>query len=799
MVPTRPASQRPHAATDRHGRPVVMLGFAAIVGLMLLSTLIAVSVLTRDVMRLERLIENDYRKIDLIYQMRTAARERTVSLQKMLLLSDPFDMDAEWMRINEMGARFAEARSELMTLPLDENERRLLREQRNMTARVGALQRTIAESLLAGEGDAALALLQDVVLPGQDAVFKTLSTLVASRKDNAQRSLAQAHQELFHTRIALVILALMLALLSFLIARRVQRITSEAAESLDAAREHYRTTLYAIGDGVISVHANGRVAEINRAAAELIGLAPEEAIGRPVQKILHILSEAHPRQQLDPLGRVLEQPGTVNSDGDTLLRRLDQEQIAIEYTATPIHGRNGMLRGAILVFRDVTRMRALSNQLAYHARHDALTGLINRREFENRIREALEEARIQEKTFWLAFIDLDQFKIVNDTAGHLAGDELLKRVAEQLRLLIRDTDLVARMGGDEFAVLLRRCDEDGARVMLDRIRHAVENLGFTWDDKQFSISVSIGLVPLNGDSGNLYELFSLADSACYLAKETGRNRVYACHAGDLAISRRAGEMRWVQRINEALAEDRFVLYYQPIVSVAPREGIHFGEILLRLEDRNGRLVPPGAFIPAAERYNLMPRIDRWVLRNVVAELGRNGWARNGKDICFSINLSGQSIGDRGFIEEVIALLEGNPGLAPHLCFEITETAAVSHLAHAAHFIRRIREHGCRLALDDFGSGLSSFGYLKNLPVDLLKIDGSFVREIPREPLDRTLVESINQIGHALGMETVAEFVQNQQVLDELVAMGVDFGQGYALARPRPLASQLSEFARGRTA
>ena len=787
------------ALTDRHGRSIVMLGFGAIVGLMLLSTLIAVSVLTRDVERLEALIHNDYRKIDLIYQMRTAARERTVSLQKMLLLSDPFEIDAEWMRFNDMGARFAAARNELLALPLDPEERELLERQGRMTTRVAGIQREIADRVISGDRHVALDLLKDVAVPGQDAIFATLSAVVEDRKRSAEQALDQAHRELFRTRLALIALALILATLSFLIARRVHKITRDATDSLEAAREHYRTSLYAIGDGVISIHADGRVAEINRAAAELIGIAPEEAVDRPVREILHIVPADHPNQHLDPLGRVLGHPGTLSSNGDALLRRRNHEQIAIEFTASPIHGPGGALKGAILVFRDVTQMRALSNQLAYHARHDGLTGLINRREFENRIREALEEARAQDKAFWLAFIDLDQFKIVNDTAGHLAGDELLKRVAEQLRLLVRDSDLVARMGGDEFAVLLRRCDQEGALAMLERIRHAAETLRFAWDDKRFSVSVSIGLVPLNGDSGNLYELFSLADNACYLAKETGRNRIYAYRPDDLAMSRRAGEMQWVHRINEALAEDRLVLYHQPILAVASHQPVHYGEILLRLQDRNGELIPPMAFIPAAERYGLMPRIDRWVIRSAVAQLARNGWIRDGSDVCFSINLSGQSIGDRDFIEELIALLERHPGLAPRLCFEITETAAISHLAHAAQFIRRVRQRGCRFALDDFGSGLSSFGYLKNLPVDLLKIDGSFVRDIPREPLDRTLVESINQIGHTLGMETVAEFVQDEQVLDELVAIGVDFGQGYALARPRPLAEHLSESSSGRTA
>ncbi|PWB57238.1 MAG: GGDEF domain-containing protein [Nitrosomonadales bacterium] len=437
------------------------------------------------------------------------------------------------------------------------------------------------------------------------------------------------------------------------------------------------------------------------------------------------------------------------------------------------------------------RIDEATERLSYQASHDALTGLVNRREFERRLERALLSAREEGRVHALCYLDLDQFKIVNDTCGHVAGDELLRQLTVLLQSKVRDADTLARLGGDEFGVLLDNCPLEQAEIVADLLRQTVRDFHFAWQEKPFVIGVSIGLVPIDQDAGSLDAVLSCADAACYAAKDLGRNRVHLYRAEDGDLVQRQGEMHWVARITRAIEENRFRLYYQTIMPIQEQahEGKHF-EILLRLIDDNGLLVPPMAFIPAAERYNLMPSIDRWVVSTAFGLY----WkifpecreVQEGKGHTCTVNLSGPSLCDEhflGFIKRQFALYK-----VPykHLCFEITETAAITNLAKAMDFISELRSHGCRFSLDDFGSGLSSFTYLKNMQVDYLKIDGSFVRDMVDDPMDAAMVSSINQIGHVMGLKTIAEFVENEAVLAKLRELGVDFVQGYGVEHPKPL-------------
>lgn len=431
--------------------------------------------------------------------------------------------------------------------------------------------------------------------------------------------------------------------------------------------------------------------------------------------------------------------------------------------------------------------RQAEAMLQYQANHDALTGLFNRREFEQRLARALESARLEGRQHAVGYMDLDQFKIVNDTCGHVAGDELLKQLAVLLKEKVRENDILARLGGDEFGLLLENCGLEQAQRIANAMLNTVRGFRFSWLDKTFEIGASIGLVTLDRNSDNPGQVLSAADLACYAAKDLGRNRVHVYQTGDAELARRHGEMHWAAHISKALSQDRFRLYRQTILPLkADKRGEHF-EVLVRLLDDQGQLVAPGAFIPAAERFNLMPAVDRWVVRHTLAYLRRRCDASDpAPPITCAVNLSGTTLNDEGFLGFVLDELPRSR-VPPHsLCFEITETAAVANLARAVQFMKELKVLGCRFSLDDFGSGLSSFAYLKNLPVDFLKIDGSFIRDIVDDPIDFAMTEAINKIGQVMGLQTIAEFVENEAILERVRGLGMDYAQGYGIAEPEPL-------------
>lgn len=440
-----------------------------------------------------------------------------------------------------------------------------------------------------------------------------------------------------------------------------------------------------------------------------------------------------------------------------------------------------------ILFNQVDEERKLRRQLSYQASHDALTGLINRFEFEIRLRRQLENAQLEKSTHALMYIDLDQFKIVNDTCGHVAGDELLRQLSTMLADNIRTHDTLARLGGDEFGLLLENCDSEYSIKIANTLLKLVQNFRFVWDDKNFVIGASIGVVIIDANSGNITDIMRAADAACYSAKDAGRNRVHAVQENDITIANRYGEMQWVTKINDAFAEKRFELFSQQIISLSnstePQKDMF--EVLVRMRDKDGNLVPPGAFIPAAERYNIMIALDRWVIKEILIWLAHNQNNLQNLGKC-SINISGSSIGHPEFLDYIKQQLKIFKVPAKHICFEITETSAVSNLTEAAQFITELKAIGCSFALDDFGCGLSSFAYLKNLQVDYLKIDGMFVRDIVDDPIDRAMVKSINEIGHVMGKKTIAEFVENDEVLALLRDIGIDYVQGYGIERPKKL-------------
>jgi diguanylate cyclase (GGDEF)-like protein/PAS domain S-box-containing protein len=566
-------------------------------------------------------------------------------------------------------------------------------------------------------------------------------------------------------------------------------------EVLYIERKRAQVTLQYINDAVIITDAKGVIDYMNAVAERFTGWSNAEAHGLPLAKVFNVIDELTCQPLPEPLEHCLREGHIITHASRSFLIQRDGQERAIEYTAVPVRNQDGWAKrtmeeivGAVLVFRDVTALVGIARQMAYQASHDSLTGLINRRTFEAYLARVLGSAKTENTHHVLCYLDLDQFKIVNDTCGHIAGDHLLRQLTVPLNSRVRTTDILGRLGGDEFGVILQHCSIDQARQVAEDLRHAIKDFRFTWQEKTFELGVSIGLVPITADSGRPDEMLSAADAACYVAKAQGRNRIQVYRPDDTAVVQRHGEMQWVHRVIQALAEDRFCLYYQTIMPLATqnRGEIH-GEILLRMVDEQGELVPPMAFIPAAEHYYLMPAIDRWVIRTALGVMvqTRQSASRPVAPRCFAINLSGQSLGDDEFLEFVTTQLQQNDVNAEQLCFEITETAAIANLSRAIHFMTTLRAIGCRFALDDFGSGLSSFAYLKQLPVDYLKIDGSFVREMLDDPIDCAMVNSINQIGHVMSIRTIAECVENDAILAKLQELGVDYAQGYGIAKPEP--------------
>lgn len=561
----------------------------------------------------------------------------------------------------------------------------------------------------------------------------------------------------------------------------IKRYEEEAAQSEIIAVQ----ALKGVNDGVLITDNKGIIRYMNLKAEKILGWNIEEIEGSPSHDIINCVTRLEKSKDKDPVQKVL-QKGLATGYADYNLINRRGNEIAIEASAKPIAGTNDEIVRVIMLFRERTGHKQLARQISYQAAHDDLTGLVNRKEFEKRLKMAVVEISQNESSGALLYLDVDLFKVINDTCGHIAGDLLLQEISQTIKQYVNDGDCVARLGGDEFGVLLTDVDAEKAMVVAEGIKSAVENNGFIWNDMNFNITLSIGVVVIDSESEDVYILMSKADTACFMAKDTGRGGAHLYRSDDEDIANCHGEMQWVARLNKALDNSEFLLYYQTIAPL--NEGVEHGkhyEILLRLKDEQGNLVPPFVFLTAAERYNMISRIDRWVVKNTLKWLGDNPGHLNDLSLC-SINLSGNSLGDPlllGYIQEQLKQYNVAP---QKVCFEVTETMAVANMKVAENLIKELRKQGCMFALDDFGTGMASFDYLKNLPVDYLKIDGSFVKDILSDPIDSAMVRSINDIGHVMGKKTIAEFVENDDIGNLLRDIGVDFAQGYGIAMPTPL-------------
>jgi len=565
----------------------------------------------------------------------------------------------------------------------------------------------------------------------------------------------------------------------------LNRVKASEAE-LFQEKERVEVTLHSIGDAVITTDRNGSINYMNPVAEALLNISDTEAKGKPISDILSLLEENEARSPIsNPISACLNTNEVVEKTENIVAVTPDGNRIAVSLTVSPIRSASGNVIGTVMVLHNMEQNRALSRQLSYQASHDELTGLYNRRAFEQFLQSAIDSAISEGHQHALCYLDLDQFKIVNDTCGHIAGDELLKQLAGLLKEQFRDSDILARLGGDEFGLILHHCDPEKALRKTEKIHELIASFRFYWDSHVFEAGASSGLVSITSDTRTLDQILGSADIACYAAKEKGRNRIHVYQPDDDELKQRRGEMRWVSRIKEALEQDRLQLYYQPIAEVNDIHSryIHF-EVLVRMLDKDNKLIPPMNFIPAAERFNLMPAIDRWVISHVFSFLKRNIHSKCSYLCC--INLSGQSLGDDNFQQFIVDGIRQNHISPENICFEITETAAITNLARARVFMKTLRAMGCKFSLDDFGSGLSSFSYLKELSVDFLKIDGVFIRDMAQNPIDYAMVEAVNRIGHVMRLQTIAEFVENDEILKQLHLLGINYAQGYGIARPAPI-------------
>jgi diguanylate cyclase (GGDEF)-like protein/PAS domain S-box-containing protein len=734
--------------------------------------------------RMEKIVQEHNVKIALVLEMRGINRERALAVHQMIMARDPFERDELMLYFRQLASHYIEQRDRLRQLPLTaEEEAAFAASQAKIRESTRLMEEVVDLAIQERRGEAEL-LLTDRAIPAQNLAAEDFAAFLAFQNRSSASAVKLARAAYQRANWISAALGGSALLLGLLLAVRVIRRTVQVENALAQEKERAEVTLHSIGDAVITTDAQGKIVHLNDMAERMTGWRDAEALGRGMAEVYRVADENDPEQRLDLTALVLSGvPAALPASA--LLTARDGLQYAIEQTVSPIRDAAGAAIGLVVVFRDVTAERSLVHELAWRASHDALTNLANRHAFERHLRELVESAHAGRLNHALMYIDLDQFKLVNDTCGHVAGDQLLRQLSTLLSTKVRAVDMLARLGGDEFGLLLPGCGIEQAQLIAEKIRQEISDFRFVWEGKNFVVGASIGLVEITQDSGAAANLLSAADTACYMAKQRGRNRVYVHRPQDSDMRRLHGEAEWVGRITRAFEENRFQLYYQKVLSLQPGGHPEYREILLRMIDETGQLVPPMAFIPAAERYNLMPSIDRWVVRTLFAWLQGHP-QQVPENIYYSINLSGQSLGDdafTAFVQEQFRL----SGVSPRrICFEVTETAAIANLAQAMYLMSKLQAMGCGFSLDDFGSGMSSFAYLKNLPVDSIKIDGAFVRDMLSDPIDCAMVEAIIRIGRVMGLKTIAEYVENAAIMQRLSELGADYVQGFGMHRPEPL-------------
>ncbi|MCW5603851.1 MAG: EAL domain-containing protein [Burkholderiales bacterium] len=775
----------------RYALPV---GFGALLVLLVIVTAVGLSRVDGINQRMQAIIYDQNLKTGLISVMLRITRERSQVIHTLFTSGDAFERDEAKQHYYTLVTEFNDSVQRLRELHLTPDEQSALAAMLSAANTTRVVRDEIVELLAADRVADAGQLLISRGISVQDAFHESLHVMLETKREATLREVGAASRATRNAFLVMTGFGVLVLLAGGLVAVLVTRKVVHAEDALQHEKELAQITLHSIGDGVITTDAAGRVDYLNPVAEQYTGWRTDEARGRPLSEVYRVIDERSGQPVASaPAGDV---DGASGADAVSV-RLVDRSgrECPIRYSQAPIRGRGAEMLGMIVVFHDISQIRAMAQQLIWQASHDALTGLVNRREFEHRLAELLGTAKGKSREHALMFMDLDNFKAVNDTCGHSAGDELLRQLTSVMMTRMRGSDTLARLGGDEFGALLESCPLDQALRIANAMRETIREFRFVWENKTFSVGVSIGLVPITAGSGNLNEVLKAADICCYEAKSKGRDRVQVYRPEEGELPGRHVELQVVSQINRAFELNQFRLFRQrmvPLNDASMREP-HY-EVLIRMLDKSGNLIPPTGFMPAAERYNLLTSIERWVISSLVEFLHREWTAgaiprelgAGGERSYYAVNLSGASINDRSFpdfLRNLLTRYQLPPGL---LCFEITETTAISNLNKAAELMREMKGMGCRLALDDFGTGMSSFAYLKHLPVDYLKIAGVFVKDMVVDPVDQAIVEAINRISHILGMRTIAESVEDARTLERITALGVDFAQGYFIAQPEAL-------------
>lgn len=762
---------------------LIWFGFSITLLLMTAVIILSTNQLEKTNQQMDQIVSISNVKSDLINQMYTHARERSLSLLRMLTQEDPFELDDERMNMDSLASAFMRTRARLLKLSMSDHEKSLLDEQKKLTGIAAPIQLRVMNLIIDDEKDKAREILINEALPRQNAVLKQLQKIIEHQKViiHQQLDIAKFEYKKTITIITIITVFTFFAIIAALI--MINWVVKKVIQGESALFSE--TAFQSIAEGIITLNEAGNIQYLNTVSQDIIGKNQVDCIGVPITSVLHLEHEETHEKIDNPLALLFSNKSKVTFNHHTLTNLTSNNSIAVDISASPIIKDNDLI-GAVITLRDVQKERELKQQLKMQASTDALTGLINRFEFERSLNLFLNQRQKRSVEGTLIYLDLDQFKVINDTCGHLAGDVLLQELAYLIQSVLRASDKLARLGGDEFAIILNACPLDKGEKIALKILSIIQDYRFQHEAKVFSVGASIGVVHINNDIHDLNDLMKKADAACYAAKDAGRNRIHIYHMEDYELSQKQGQMRWVTRISESLESNQFVLYYQTIESLHPTiKQQPSCEILIRMKAKNGEIILPGAFITAAERYNLIIQLDRWVIENLFKTLAEQPGLLT-KFAHFSINLSGISLADEALLVFISEQLDHYQIPARKICFEITETAAIGRLSVASHFIHQLKKKGCCFALDDFGCGLSSFAYLKELPVEIIKIDGIFIKDILIDPIDEAMVRSINEIGHIMGKKTVAEFVESIEIKERLQEIGIDFAQGYALSRPEPL-------------
>jgi diguanylate cyclase (GGDEF)-like protein/PAS domain S-box-containing protein len=769
----------------------LVIAFSFLLSIMIL--LISVGMISLDEInnQLKSIASNNLVKVSLASDMLHAARERSILLHRMVLLDDPFERDELGLELDVHGAQFGNKRTLLLSMELSDEERLILDRQGQLTGLAIPLQRQVIDLVAQDELEEAKLSLMDGAMPAQNAVLEELIKLIELQNAYATRQTGSSQEIYKHTQVLMLLLGVLAILVGLVISKVFINKISLVEQQLNAEKEKAEVTFRSIGDAVITSDKKGYVEYLNRKAELLLGIYQQDAIGKKVIDIFQAFDAENNKSLNDTIQNFLG--GNFNSQlsSQVTLKSFDNITYHISVVISPIITLNNNIQGLVITFNDVTKSVELMRKIEFQATRDALTGLLNRNEFEVKVVKALSLYE-SNTTHAFCIIDLDRFKIVNDTCGHKAGDELLKQISSRMKGMIRKGDLLARIGGDEFAVFLANIDRSKAVELAEEIVKNVSAFRFLWEEKTFTVGASIGLVDASPEISDYNYLYHSADTACYLAKNSGRNRVHVISSEDILSDHKKNEIDWIYRLNVALDNNDFYLFGQNIIPISPRsQGRHHVEILLRMIADDRTVISPMAFIPTAERYGLMQKIDLYVMKNICRFIADNPLDFN----IYAVNLSGQTLSSVHAMDNLIDIVKESNLPAGRLCLEVTETVAIANLDNARVFMATMQELGCYTALDDFGSGLSSFSYLKNLPLDYIKIDGAFVCEMTKDKASAVMVDAIHSVGKKLGLMTIAEYVEDEETLNMLKQIGVDFAQGFYFDEPElcvpPVYSDLS--------